>query len=516
MIYSLAIMLLCLIGGLFALILTKDLIWLLKSFKYFKQGIPVKYFPFIGFAKYLENPEKEEGLEDFYQLFEKAGNKKETEKILMMNGTTTDPVIFVYDKDLVKEFFQKETQVSHTSNLINFPAGHSFGFSDDPQQVQRHRGIFAEMFFPENLRKRTPEIRAIVQRHFNRIKAEIKKTGAQNQDGKLQAEIELKPFIRDIFNDLVSFILFGGEIPEVDGVMLAHKIDIVIDGFYRNYTSPLHIITQGLSTRLGLDSEYNEVKRLFNKISKKLKEVIRERENDKDREFGCNALDLMILKNRELEAQGKREQMMNYDQMADNVFSMIFAGTDTTRSLTESTIYMLSKELDLQKEFRGIIRSQVLDTGNGEDYDKYENSTHLATFMKEALRILGPSALSFQRRVLKTFKLGPYTVSKGDFVIIPFVALQIMPEFFPEGRKFDLKKYEEKKKIRDLSKSILVPFSAGKRNCLGKNLAEISFKLIMSNFLDQFEMERSDEPNRRFIELTIGMKHCKVRISSLE
>ena len=516
MIDSLAIAVLCIIVGIFALLLSKDLIWLLKAIKYWRQGIRVRYFPFLGFGKYLENPKKKEGLDDFHQLFKKAGGKKKTEKLILMNGTTTKPVIFVNDKDLVKEFFQKETQVSYTSNILNFPNEHTFGFSSDPHRVKRDRGTFAVIFYPENLRRRTPQMRAIVQRHLGKIKEEIKKAGVQSKDGKLQAEIELRPHLRDIFNDLLSFVLFGGEIPEVEGVKLAHQVEIVNDAIFRNFTSPLHLVTQGLSTRLGFDSEYNHAKILFKTVIKKLKEVIRERENSKTHKFGCNIIDLMILKNRELEAQGKRDQILNYDQMTHTIFSMIFAGTETTRTLTESTLYKLSTDPELQTKLREVVRKEVLDSGNGDDYEKYNNSAPLAAFMKEALRVLGPTSISFQRLVLKTFKLGKYTISKGDLVMIPFSTLQLNPELFSEGRKFDLKKYEDKRRIRDLSKSVLIPFSAGQRSCLGKNLADISFKLIMSNFLDQFELEKSGEPNRRFIKLTTGMKHCKVRISSLE
>ena len=516
MLLSLLLAVLGLFVGLIALMLSKDLIWLLKSFKYKKQGIPVKYFPFIGFARYLENPAKEDGMEDYYQLFEKADDKNKTEKILMMNGTTTDPIIFLNDKDLINEFYQKEVKVSYTSNLINFPAKQASGFSSDLEKVQRDNTIFKEIFFPENLRKRTPGIRGIVQRHLDRLKAEIKKVGVAGEDGRLQAEIEIRPFIRGIFNDTVCFVLFGGEIPKVDGVLLAYQIDLVVNGFYKNTTSPLHIATQGLSTKLGLDSEYNEVQNLFKKIIDNLIEVTKARENEKDRQFGCNVIDLMILRNRELEADGKRDQMLSYENMAHNIFGMIFAGTDTTRSVTEGALYKLSKEPELQKEYREIVRNQVLDTGKGEDYDKYSTSAPLAAFMKEALRVLGPSALSFQRKILKTFKLGPYTISKGDLVAIPYAPLMLKPEFFPEGVKFNLEKYQDEKRIKELSRTVLIPFAAGKRSCPGKNLAEIMFKVIFSNFLDQFEMEECLEPNRRFVQLTVGLKHCKVKITTLE
>ena len=310
MIFCISINLLSIVGGLLALMLAKDLIWLLKSLKYIKQGIPHRYFPFVGYAKYFDNPEKEEGLEDFHQLFQKSNTKGETEKLIQVNGLTTVPTIFLNDKDMVKEFFQKETEVSFTQNGIDFPAKKTFMFSPDGHRVQKDRAIFSEIFFAENLAKHTPKIRAIIQRHLNQIKSAIKQATIENtgQSETEKAEIELKPFINNIFTDIVSFVLFGGEIPEIDGVLLATQIITTIGGYFKNRSSFMHIATRGLATKIGLDTEFNHFERLYYKIIKKLKDVVKERENSKDYIFGRNAIDLLILKNRELEAQGKGDK----------------------------------------------------------------------------------------------------------------------------------------------------------------------------------------------------------------
>ena len=395
--------LLSLLGGLIALMLVKDLIWLLRSFKYIRQRIPTKYFPFVGFAKYLDNPQKENGLEDFFELFQNPKNPNQTEKLILMNGLSTEPTIFLNDKDLVKQFFQKETEVSYTANVINFLAKEIFLFSKDAHGVQKDRAIFAELFFPENLEKQTPRIRVIIQNHLDRIKIAVKK-GSKSQ-GTRHVEIDLKPYFKNLYSDLVSFVLFGGEVPDVDGVMLIEQIDRVIDGSHKNFISFLNIATLGLSTKLGLDSEYNKTKRLYNRIIKKLKEVVKERETSKTYKFGCNAVDLLILKNRELEAQGKGEETISYDKIAASIFSIIFAGTDTTRKLTESSLYMLSSKPQLQQEMREAIRRDVLGTGSGSEYQDYVNSPLLEAFMKESLRVHTPALMTFHRKITKTFKL---------------------------------------------------------------------------------------------------------------
>ena len=520
MIYSAALTLLSMIGGLLALMQVKDIIWLIKSISYIKQGMPIRYFPFIGYAKYIDNPHKEEGLEDFLKMFQKPGKsaKKETERLIMINGLTTDPTIFLNDKDLIREFFAKETEVCCMENTLDFPPKDAFLFSIDPHRVQNDRAIFAEIFYPDKINKQIPQIKAIVKRHLNRIKKEVKKVKNSGVSGnkKTQIEIELKPYIKDILTDVVSFAIFGGEIPEVEGVTLASQMEFTLNGFYKNRTSFLHIATGGLYSKFGIDPNYNEVLRVYHKIIKKLKEVIRSRENLTNYEFGNNAVDLLILKKRDLEAQGRSDQMMNYEQLAQNIFSIIFAGTDTTRSFTESILYKLSLEPKLQRELRDCIRKQISGQAQGEDSTFFEGSEFFQDFLRESLRLYSPASMSFHRKILKRFSLGPYTINKGDYLILPYIALQSKPEYFGEGRKFNLKKYEEKKQIKELSKSVLIPFSSGKRACIGKNLADVMVKIILFNFLDQFEMARSSEPNRRFQAMTVGFEHCKVLLTSLK
>ena len=121
---------------------------------------------------------------------------------------------------------------------------------------------------------------------------------------------------------------------------------------------------------------------------------------------------------------------MTYDQLADNIFLIIFAGMDTSRNLTESSLYKLSMEPGLQKELRDSVRKVVLDSGDGEDYTKYVSSFMLDAFMKEALRVYTPASMSFNRLILKDFELGPYKIYKGDFLIIPFSTLQLDSQLF--------------------------------------------------------------------------------------
>ena len=512
MIVSIAITLLGLIAAGIALMLLKDVLWFVRSLKYIKQGIPVRYYPFLGYNKHMDNPNNENGLADFMKLFENPKKKNKTEDVILVNGFTT-PLIFINHKDLVKEYHQRETEVTHLQNMFKFPAPNTFVFSKDMHRIKNARSIFSEIFYPVNLRKQTPQLKAIAQRHFNRIRDEVKKAQAQ---GKQLPEIELKRFMKVIFADSVSYVLFGGEFPEVDGQPLVNHIGSLSSAYFANSISSLNAITMGLSTKLGLDPEFNKAKQLMERVIQKIKQVVIERENNKNYQFGCNTVDLLILKNRELEAQGKTELVMNREQIANNIFAMIFAGMDTSKNFTEACFFKLSHDQALQEQLRQSVRKEILDTGNGEVYDKYVQSELLENLIKESLRLWTPAAMSFHRRIVKTFKLGPYTLHKGDLVILSLTTLMTKPEVWKKPMQFDLEKYKDKKRIKDLSRSAYVPFSAGKRSCIGKNLAEIMVRLILSNFVDQFELQKSEEPNRRYMAMAMALKHCKARLLLLK
>ena len=76
---------------------------------------------------------------DFFNLFLKPENKNQTEKVILTNGFTTEPKIFLNLKDLIKEFHLKEPQVGYLENTIRFPAEKSFAFSQGPERPRHLR-----------------------------------------------------------------------------------------------------------------------------------------------------------------------------------------------------------------------------------------------------------------------------------------------------------------------------------------------------------------------------------------
>ena len=217
----------------------------------------------------------------------------------------------------------------------------------------------------------------------------------------------------NIFVYVVSYVLFGGDIPQIDVVLLTNQDINASNGYFKNMVSPLHMLTFWLCNKLGLDKEFNNNKRLYGMIKKKLKEVVLERQNAKDYQFGSNAVDLLILKNRDLKAQGLEDQIMSYEQMADSIMSIILAGIDASRNLTESCLYNLSRDQDLQRRLRETISKEILKDGEREGDKEYDNSELLNALITEELRLNSGVPMGLHRKIVKT-----YTIHKGDLVVV--------------------------------------------------------------------------------------------------
>lgn len=88
--------------------------------------------------------------------------------------------------------------------------------------------------------------------------------------------------------------------------------------------------------------------------------------------------------------------------------------------------------------------------------------------MHEVLRLYPPS--SWLNRVSEndyTFAGTNVILKKGYPVILPTLALQTDPKYFPNPQKFDPERFSEDNKASIVPYTYL-PFGEGPRNCIGK------------------------------------------------
>lgn len=245
----------------------------------------------------------------------------------------------------------------------------------------------------------------------------------------------------------------------------------------------------------------------FNNSLKKLNTVIldivtkRKAKGVRSDEEPRDLLDILLQGTED--AKGKRIELTD-TQILDNMRTILFAGHDTTAAALTWGFYLLAKHSEYQ--------NKILDESEATQelsVERLEQSELLNAVVLEILRLY-PSA-AFTRTAVEDIKLGKYLIPKDiDILIAPYFIqrrnkkIEKPNEFMPERWINDNKKSEKIGLQATLAKATLsddyLPFSLGKRNCVGRKLALLEIRVIILQVLKEFEVCLPDKMTDDFQE----------------
>jgi cytochrome P450 len=92
-------------------------------------------------------------------------------------------------------------------------------------------------------------------------------------------------------------------------------------------------------------------------------------------------------------------------------------------------------------------------------------------------------------------KIGPYTLPADMLIGTNIIGLMHNPKFYDNPEKFNPDRWATKGAHTTESYSF-IPFSAGRKSCIGKYLALMETKIIVIQLLNEFDFERTEVPLR--------------------
>jgi cytochrome P450 len=111
-------------------------------------------------------------------------------------------------------------------------------------------------------------------------------------------------------------------------------------------------------------------------------------------------------------------------------------------------------------------------------------------FLDECLRMWPPATGILARVTREDVKIGPYNVPKGMLIGTNIIGLMHNPKYYENPEVFNPDRWATKGPHTAEPYSF-IPFSAGTRSCIGKYLALMETKLILINFLNNFDFGRT-------------------------
>ncbi|PSR85583.1 cytochrome P450 ClCP1 [Coniella lustricola] len=175
-----------------------------------------------------------------------------------------------------------------------------------------------------------------------------------------------------------------------------------------------------------------------------------------------------------------------------NTINSIIAGSETTATILTGAIFLLMKNPACLERLKKEVRS----TFTSEDeitFSAVEHLDYMLACLKEALRFYPPVAGELPRVVPKGgAHIAGGFVPEGTVVSISQYAINHVERNFSEPSVFNPDRFLEPQKYPNDMLDALQPFSAGPRNCIGKNLAYAEMRTIMARLIYNFDMELVD------------------------
>ncbi len=200
--------------------------------------------------------------------------------------------------------------------------------------------------------------------------------------------------------------------------------------------------------------------------------------------------DTMLKAKREAEDEDSSIKGFLTDQHLIMTMSEVFiAGMETTAStLCWALLYlihnpgvqqMLHQELD-----------QVIGPDRLPELEDKKNLPYLEATITETLRISSLVPLSVPHKATVDTTLQGYSVPKGTTVLTNLWSLHHDPEIWDEPDAFRPERFlDEKGNFVPPKADRFLPFSAGRRVCLGESLARVELFLVLARLLHSFKFE---------------------------
>ena len=186
-----------------------------------------------------------------------------------------------------------------------------------------------------------------------------------------------------------------------------------------------------------------------------------------------------------INAQDEDKYRLTKSQVFDQIMSFLIAGHETTALSLSWLFYLLAKNEHYQKLLIVEFESQNYEFNTSSDIIKYP---FLNAVIDETLRLY-PAGWIIARNCLKDETVGEWIVKKNQVIAVcPFVAHRD-PRWWDRPLDFYPERFLNEEKMKSLPRGAFVPFSIGKRNCIGARFSTMEMMAFTITFFKNFHIK---------------------------
>jgi len=186
-----------------------------------------------------------------------------------------------------------------------------------------------------------------------------------------------------------------------------------------------------------------------------------------------------------------KDGLISKQGIIDQMMSMIFAGTDSTSTTCACTIYALSQNPDVdQKLFEELAAAFGKD--QDPDMEKLQKLPYLNAVVNETLRLY-PGAPAIARTATEKITLPSGLIAyPGAMILVNVWNIHRNSHVWgSDAEEFKPERWLDDTALLGKRGVAFLPFSAGKRNCLGLTLAKIQLLIIIAQLVRSYKFTLS-------------------------
>ncbi|XP_055331313.1 cytochrome P450 2B15-like [Paramacrobiotus metropolitanus] len=219
------------------------------------------------------------------------------------------------------------------------------------------------------------------------------------------------------------------------------------------------------------------------------KEIETHKKNLQQNEEDADYIDAFLNQQKKVSASGSEieQKAFQHEDLLFNVRALFGAGTETTTaSMSWAFLYMMHYP-DVQKKIHA-----EMDENVGRDrlitVDDRVKLPYTEAVVREIQRLGNVAPFGVLRCNLEETTLLGYRIPKRSFILPNFLAVNMDPKLWDNPESFQPERFLDKHgKVTE--PPYFMPFSIGKRACVGEALARMEIFLFFANILQKFRLE---------------------------
>ncbi|EXL60719.1 hypothetical protein FOCG_00012 [Fusarium oxysporum f. sp. radicis-lycopersici 26381] len=179
---------------------------------------------------------------------------------------------------------------------------------------------------------------------------------------------------------------------------------------------------------------------------------------------------------------------------------MLNAGNDTTQTTLTNNIFLLATHPEIQSKLRQTLLERIpADEKPFASYTTLSQIPYLRSVLDETFRVLTPQRFGLPRRTVDYSTIAGQSIAPEVTVSSPLSELHNNPDLFSKPLEWIPERWlPENPDFTDIErhnlKDFVMPFTAGARACIGRNLAYMEVSIGLAALVLSFEWKMAHGP----------------------